>query len=591
MSQHLSHRSTGNGATPWISWALHPCANAPMAGLDPFGIASSCLAVQGAWLCRPDRLVQEAARFWSQITLLQIQCWERFHGQEVEDTIPPVPQDERFQGSVWTDSPWFDAVKEHYLAITRWLEDAIENTPDVPDKTRRKAAFWIRQVLNALAPSNFFWTNPEALYRCLTTGGLSVLHGAKQFGNDLAQADVRMVNPTPFAVGRNLACTPGRVVYRNALLELIQYAPATEKVHAIPIVIVAPWINRYYILDLDARKSLVRFLVSRGFTVFMTSWKNPGPDGRDRELDDYLLEGVLRAAEAACEVAGSTEVHAAGYCVGGTILAALMAWLNCDAEGNGQREDGGRAAPLIGHFTLFTALADFSAPGDIEFFIDGQSLGFLEGLMDQSGYLDGAAMAWSFRMLRSNGLIWHYVVHSYLYGEEPPPFDVLYWNTDATRLPARMHATYLRECYVENRLIEPDGVTLGGRAIDLRRIRQALYMVGTEQDHIAPWKETFKLCRVVQGPVRYVLATSGHIMGIISPPVDPPKRRYWVGDATGNADPEAWRAGTPKIVGSWWEDWAAWLGDRCGPLTAPPALGSDRYPVLGDAPGTYVLEK
>ena len=577
MSQDLRQHDSGNRVMPWNPWTSQAFTS-----LDPFGIVSSCLAVQGAWLRRPDRLAQEAAKFWSQITLLQIQSFERFHGQAVEDTIPPVPQDERFQGPMWTESPYFDAVKEHYLAVTRWLEDAIENTPEAPDKARRKAGFWTRQVLNALAPSNFFWTNPEALYKCLTTGGLSVLCGAGQFRTDLSRADVRMVDPAPFQVGRNLACTPGKVVYRNALLEVIQYAPMTERVHAVPVVIVAPWINRYYILDLDARKSLVRFLVSRGFTVFMTGWKNAGPEARDTELDDYMLEGVLRAVEVAREVTGADQVHAAGYCVGGTILTALMAWLNRDGNG---------AAPPIGHFTLFAALADFAAPGDIEFFIDRDSLGFLEGLMDQSGYLDGAAMAWSFRMLRSNGLIWHYVVRSYLYGEDPPPFDVLYWNADSTRLPARMHATYLRECYVKNALIEPDALTLGGRGIDLRRIRQPLYMVGTEQDHIAPWKETFKLCGVVQGPIRYVLATSGHIMGIISPPVDPPKRRYWVGDAEGHGDPETWRAGIPKVLGSWWEDWAAWLAERCGPLSKPPPLGSVRRPVLGDAPGTYVLEK
>ncbi len=584
MSPEPKQRS--NGIMPWSFYPEQGFMNGPWSSLDPFGIASSCLAVQGAWLRRPDRLAEETIRFWSQITLLQIQCWERFHGENVEDTIPPVPQDERFQGAVWTESPYFDALKEHYLAITRWLEDAIENTPDVSDKTRRKAGFWVRQGLNAFAPSNFFWTNPEALYKCLTTGGLSVLNGARQFATDLSKSDVRMVDPAPFAVGRNLACTPGKVVYRNALLEVIQYAPTTEKVHAVPVVIVAPWINKYYILDLDAQKSLVRFLVSRGFTVFMTSWKNPGPEGRDMGLDDYMLEGVRGAIEVAREITGSNEVHAAGYCVGGTILTALLAWLNRDGEG-----DGGRAAPPITHFTLFTALVDFAAPGDIEFFIDGDSLGFLEGLMEQTGYLDGAAMAWSFRMLRSNGLIWHYVVRNYLYGEEPPPFDVLYWNTDSTRLPARMHATYLRECYVKNALIEPDAVTLGGRGIDLGRIRQPLYMVGTEQDHIAPWKETFKLCRMIDAPVRYVLATSGHIMGIISPPVDPPKRRYWVGDATSHADPEAWRAATPKVAGSWWEDWAGWLRERCGSLSAPPPFGSARYPVLGDAPGTYVLEK
>ena len=285
-----------------------------------------------------------------------------------------------------------------------------------------------------------------------------------------------------------------------------------------------------------------------------------------------MLEGVLRAVEVVREVTGADQVHAAGYCVGGTILTALMAWLNRDGNG---------AAPPIEHFTLFTALADFAAPGDIEFFIDRDSLGFLEGLMDQSGYLDGAAMAWSFRMLRSNGLIWHYVVRSYLYGEDPPAFDVLYWNTDSTRLPARMHATYLRECYVKN-AIEPDALTLGGRGIDLRRIRQPLYMVGPSRTISHPGGRPSSSAGWSRGRSA-LLATSGHIMGIISPPVDPPKRRYWVGDAEGHGDPEAWRAGIPKVLGSWWEDWAAWLAERCGPLTNPrrsavPGVRSWRTP-------------
>ena len=253
-----------------------------------------------------------------------------------------------------------------------------------------------------------------------------------------------------------------------------------------------------------------------------------------------------------------------------------MAWLNRDGNG---------AAPPIGHFTLLTALADFAARATSNSSSTATVSGFWKGSWIKSGYLDGAAMAWSFRMLRSNGLIWHYVVRSYLYGEDPPPFDVLYWNTDSTRLPARMHATYLRECYVKNALIGADALTLGGRAIDLRRIRQPLYMVGTEQDHIAPWRETFKLCGVVQGPIRDALATSGHIMGIVSPPVDPPKRRYWVGDAEGHGEPEAWRAGIPKVLGSWWEDWAAWLAERCGTLSEPPPLGSVRRPVLGTPRG------
>jgi polyhydroxyalkanoate synthase len=273
-------------------------------------------------------------------------------------------------------------------------------------------------------------------------------------------------------------------------------------------------------------------------------------------------------------------VHAVGYCIGGTLLAALLAWV-----------ERGEAPSPVAHWTLLTTLVDFTQPGDIDVFIDEDSVRYIERMMERRGYLDGQELALSFRMLRSNSLIWHYVVHNYLYGEDVPQFDVLYWNTDCTRLPEAMHSFYLRELYLANKLARPDGLTLGGRPLDLGRIQAPLYVVGTEQDHIAPWRETFKVCALVGAPVRYVLATSGHIIGIVNPPVDPPKRRYWVGDATGATDPLAWRDGMEKVPGSWWEDWNAWLAERCGPLGAPPPMGNGDYPALGDAPGTYVLER
>ena len=370
------------------------------------------------------------------------------------------------------------------------------------------------------------------------------------------------------------------MVFRNRLLELIQYAPATERVRSVPIVIIAPWINKYYILDLNRKKSLVRYLVDQGYTVYITSWKNPTTEMRDTTLDDYMLEGILPAVDAVRAICGVPQVHVVGYCIGGTMLSALMAWL---ARGD--------SASPIAHWTLFTALVDFTDPGDIDVFIDEDSIRYIERMMAQNGYLDGQELALSFRMLRSNSLIWHYFVHNYLYGEEPPPFDVLYWNTDCTRLPEAMHSFYLRELYLHNKLAQPDALSLGGRPIDLGRIRQPLYAVGTEQDHIAPWKETFKICSLVGGPVRFTLATSGHIMGIVNPPVDPPKRRYWVGDASGASDAEAWRESQTKVPGSWWEDWDAWLAAQCGPFTAPPPLGTEVYPALEDAPGSYVLDR
>ncbi len=551
--------------------------------VDPFGMLEACWGVQQAWMAQPVQLAAQLNELHAGLAALQVQALRRMTGWDDTDLIPPVPYDERFQDPAWQENPFFDHLKEVYLLYTRWLEDAIYAAPGVTRHQREKAGFMVRQVLNALAPSNFFWTNPAALLRFLQTGGMSLVEGTANFLGDLARGNIRMADDTAFEVGRNLATTPGAVVFRNELLELIQYAPATETVHAIPIVLVSPWINKYYILDLDEKKSLIRYLVSQGFTVFVTSWKNPTPEMRGVTLDDYMLKGVLQGIEAARAVTGAPTVHLTGYCIGGTMVAALMAWLN-----HGGDTKGGQP---VADWTLFTTLVDFAHPGEIDVFIDEKTIDYLESRMAGSGFLEGSDMASSFRALRSNPLIWHYFVNNYLLGEAPPKFDILYWNMDSTRMPEAMHSFYLREFYLHNRLAEPDGVTLGGRGIDLRRIQQPLYAVGAEQDHIAPWEETFKIGALVGGPVRYVLATSGHILGIVNPPVTPPKRRYWAADLAAGDTSLEWRDRTTKAPGSWWEDWVAWLRPRCGGQVEPPALGSPDYPPLAPAPGTYVLER
>ncbi|MDZ7736664.1 MAG: class I poly(R)-hydroxyalkanoic acid synthase [Gammaproteobacteria bacterium] len=550
--------------------------------IDPFGIMTSCMAVQRAWLQHPAELTEQMQQLGRDLLDVQLHMTKCACGLQSGDCIPPKHYDERFQEPIWQESPFYDALKEHYLLYTHWLEDAIFQTPDTDDKTARRAAFWVRQWLDAISPTNFFWTNPLAVWTSLTSGGHSLIHGTAHLLEDAAKGDISMVGKDAFQVGEDLATTPGTVVFRNELLELIQYKPATEQVHSVPILIVAPWINKYYILDLKPHKSLINHLVSQGFTVFITSWKNPDAGMCDTTFEDYMLRGVLPAVEAARAITDSQQIHAVGYCIGGTLLSILMAWMN-RAETESEQP--------VGSWTLLTGMVDFSDPGDIDVFIDEYSIDYLEQRMATTGYLDGEDMARSFRVLRPNSLIWRYVANNYLYGEEPPPFDVLYWNTDCTRLPAAMHSFYLREFYVENNLVKADALTMGGRPIDLGRISQPLYAVGTEQDHIAPWKETFKICSQVSGPVRYTLATSGHILGIISPPVDPPKRRYWTGEATGQTYPESWRNGIDKIPGSWWEDWVNWLDDQCGELVSPPPLGNKTYPALEDAPGTYVLEK
>ncbi len=560
-------------------------AASPRSGsmLDPFDIVGSSLAIQQAWLRQPERL----AASLQGLALDGHRVHERFTQTSLnipsEPAVAAVPRDERFQDPAWSEQPGFAYLKEMYLLYSRWLENAIYATEGVEPSRRQRAAFWIRQWLDAIAPSNFFWTNPEALRRGIASHGYSLLWGLQNWLRDTAAGEVRMVEPDAFTVGRDLAATPGQVVLRNDLLELIQYEPATERVHAVPVVLIAPWINKYYIMDLSPRNSLVRYLVERGFTVFATSWKNPTPEARATTLDDYLLRGVRPALETARAIRGVPQVHATGYCLGGTALAMLLAWLNADP--------GDRAASPVAHWTTFTTLVDFQDPGEIGAFLSEDSFEFLRQRMNADGYLDGADMASAFRLLRPNSLIWHYVIHSYLYGEELPPSDVLFWNCDTTRMPAAMHEFYLRELYLNNRLARPGELEIGGRRLDLGLIDQPLYAVGAEQDHIAPWRQTFRLCGLTGSPTRYVLATSGHILGIINPPVTPPKRRYWVGDARGRHDPEAWRDNTAKVAGSWWDDWSRWLGERCGPLVESPAPGSAAYPPLEAAPGRYVLEK
>ena len=551
--------------------------------LDPFGIGKSFAKIQRAWLENPREFTDAAIKLYSGLEGLLFHSWNKAVGLELEEWVPVAGGDERFLDSEWHQYPAFSMMVQSYLLYTRWLEQAVYDTPGVPKKERRTAAFWARQWFDAIAPSNFLLTNPVALKKLIESGGKSLVKGIENWGDDLKAGDLQMVDSAAFKVGKNLAATPGAVVFRNELLELIQYAPTRDRVHALPIVIIAPWINKFYILDLTPEKSLVRYLLDQGFTVFVTSWKNPTAKLSHITFDDYMLKGALAAIEAARSIAKAPQVHAVGYCIGGTVLAALMAWLN--------KEYGNHRKKIpVAHWTLLASLVDFSRPGEIEAFINEDAISAVENIMSGKGYLDGPELASAFRMLRPNSLIWHYFVHRYLYGESLPAFDVLFWNVDHTRMPQAMHRFYLREFYLKNKLAEKNGVTLGGHPIDLSLVEQPLYAVGPHEDHIAPWRGTFRTASLVQGPVRYALSTSGHILGIINPPVHPSKREYWAGNATRVVDAKAWRDRQTKRKGSWWPDWVKWLNQHCGPLRRPPQVGSSTYPKLCAAPGTYVHE-
>ena len=550
--------------------------------LDPFGIWAPLAHAQFAWWLHPLELAELWVRSAADAAALQAHGAARLAGRELPDLVPPQPDDARFSDPVWTQDPAWALVKQWYLFATRQAQDALYRTPGLSPKERRRAAFWWRQWLNAMAPTNFFATNPVAQRKAIATGGESLRKGFEIFLQDLQAGTVRMTGLEAFSVGGNLAATPGAVVFRNRLLELIHYAPRAARVRPAPIVLVTPCINKFYVLDLRPEKSLVRFLLERGFDVYVTSWKNPGADLHDASFEDYVVDGVGEAVRVARALSGAGKAHPVGYCIGGTLLAAWLA-----------RESRRlpREALPVAHWTLLATLVDFQSPGDIEVFVDEASVDWLAGRMRARGYLDGAEMAATFRLLRSNSLIWRYLVHGWLYGEPPPPSDVLFWNMDCTRMPARMHEFYLRELYLANKLVKPGALELRGVPIDLAAIHAPLYQVGAEDDHITPWRQTFRIGGHVTGEKRFVLTSSGHILGIVNPPVTPPKRHFRVGRAHRGQAADAWLAGAQRHEGSWWEDWAEWLGARCGEPGNPPPLSSAGFPALAEAPGTYVLER
>jgi polyhydroxyalkanoate synthase subunit PhaC len=560
---------------------LSALERAVAADLDPLGIVAPLVHAQLAWLTHPAQLAQAAARFTGDMLALQTHAYLRMLGFESADVIEAKADDNRFSDPEWTRSAAWDILKESYLLVTHYFHDCVYRTPGLPENERRRAAFWLRNFLNALAPTNFLWTNPVALRKAYETRGGSLLHGMQNLLRDIKVGSVSMVEPDAFEVGTNLATTPGKVVLRNRLLEVIHYVPTRPTNYEKPVVIVTPWINKYYVLDLKPEKSMVRFLLDEGYSVFITSWKNPTAEMRDVGFDDYVTDGVGAIVECARRWSCVENVHAVGYCIGGAALTTYVAWAN--------RHYPAAEVP-VATVTLLATLVDYEEVGDIEVFLDDGTLALLSSAMKQQGYLDGQAMASAFRLLRSNSLIWQYVVHDYLYGEALPAFDVLYWNMDTTRMPAAMHEWYLRELYVENRLVQKEALTVAGERIDLGAIVQPLYAVSAEEDHIAPWRSTFRVNAHVSGTRRFVLSSSGHILGIVNPVVTPPKREYWVRNASGSETPEAWRMRAEHRSGTWWEDWSAWLSPHSGARIAARPIDSNRYPVLADAPGTYVLE-
>jgi polyhydroxyalkanoate synthase len=472
--------------------------------------------------------------------------------------------------------------QQYHRVFGRWMIQYIEQAPRLDGKRRELALFWIKQFIEMASPANCFWTNLQAVKTLFQSEGQSLVRGMQNWMSDLHHSGglVALADPDSFVLGSDLAATPGRVVFRNAIMEVIQYAPQTDTVWQTPIVMIQPWINKYYIFDLSARNSFVAYLVRQGYTVFITSWKNPGPDMQYTRFDDYMFKGVKKAIRVACHISGASRVHAAGYCIGGTALAALAGWMA-----------GAATSQPIGDITLFATLLDFSYPGDMAALVNPETVQAIRNLASTQGILQAHQVASAFRLLKPGDLIWRYVINNYFCGERPPRSDMLFWNNDGTRLPAAMCRQYLESFYLKNRLAAPNALRVGGRPIDLRRIKQPLYNVGAAKDHICPWPGTFRSCRLTGGKVRYVLADEGHITGIVNPPSPWSKKTYLAGAATHRTDTDKWKAKQAPEKGSWWPDWTAWLKLRSGRHVNPPPMGNRQYPALEPAPGTYVLEK
>ncbi len=548
---------------------------------DPLNIGRAFLEMTARLVANPAHLVQAQIGFWQDYVTLWQNTTRRMMGIDSKPVIEPDAKDKRFRDDSWRQTEIFDFIKQSYLLSARYVHDVVGNVEGMDTKTAKKVDFYARQFMDAMSPSNFLLTNPEVLRRTQETGGENLLRGLNNLLTDLERGrgklSIRMTDQDAFKLGENIGVSPGKIVFQNELMQLIQYSPATDQALRRPLLILPPWINKFYILDLRPKNSFVRYAVSQGHTVFMVSWVNPDETLADAGFEDYMHKGVFAALDAIEAATGEHEVNAIGYCLGGTLLGSTLAWM------------AKRGIDRVKSATFFVTLLDFEEAGELGVFIDEEQLQALESRMQEQGYLDGGEMAATFNMLRANDLIWSFVVNNYLLGNDPFPFDLLYWNSDATRMPARMHSFYLRHMYQQNLLAKPDGITLDGVALDLSKVQVPAYFLSTREDHIAPWRSTYRGTQLLGGETRFVLAASGHIAGVVNPP-DGGKYNHWINEAV-PSDPQAWLDGAAELAGSWWPDWNRWVAAKAPELVAAREPGDGRLPVIEDAPGGYVRVK
>jgi len=530
------------------------------------------------WLRDPQRALELQSSLGKAYLNLWANAVKRMAGEQVEPVAAPDPRDKRFADPEWSSNQFFDFLKQAYLLTVQWANRLVHDAQGLDPHTVQKAEFYVRQIANAIAPSNFVLTNPELLRETMSSKGENLVRGMHMLAEDIqagkGDLKIRQSASDMFAVGRNLALTPGKVIFENELMQLVQYAPSTATVLKRPLLIVPPWINKFYILDLTPEKSFIKWCVAQGLTVFVISWVNPDARLAQKTFEDYMREGLLAALDVIEQATGERQVNAIGYCVGGTLLTVALAYMASTGDDR------------IASATLFAAQVDFAHAGDLKVFVDEEQIAAREREMGARGYLEGRKMATAFNLLRSNDLIWPYVINNYLKGKEPAPFDLLYWNSDATRMPAANHSFYLRNCYLENRLSKGEMV-IGGKKLNLKSVTAPIYNLATREDHIAPAKSVLLGSKFFGGPVRFVLAGSGHIAGVINPP-DRMKYQYWTGPKPKSANLDRWLGTAKEHAGSWWPDWFDWLKAREPTEVPAREPGGGKLTPIEDAPGSYV---
>ena len=542
---------------------------------DDYGIHKAFTSLSEQLLSDPEKLSNSTTQFWQE----QLNLWEKWINSDPTVVKKPDSEkvDSRFRSKLW-DTWLFDYVRNAYLLTAEHLQKTVNDIDSLDERTARKVKFFTKQYVDAMSPTNFAALNPDVLKATVDSNGGNLLSGLNNLLDDLKKGKgelaIKMVDPNAFELGKDVATTDGKVVYQNELMQLIQYQPTTKSVLETPLLIIPPWINKYYILDLTPRNSFIKWAIDQGHTVFVISWVNPDARHAHKTFDDYLVEGPLAALDVIDKRCKTNTTNLVGYCLGGTLTAVLLGWLKSNKQ-----------EKRVNSTTFFTSMIDFNEPGELGVFVDPEGVDALEKRMASKGYLEASEMASTFNMLRSNDLIWSFVVNNYLLGKDPVPFDLLFWNSDATRMPAKMHSYYLRNMYIHNKLREPKGLTIAGRSIDLSTVTTPCYFISAKDDHIAPWKSTFSGAKLFGGKVRFVLGGSGHIAGIVNPPVAN-KYCFWANDELTH-EAESWLQNADRFDGSWWSDWSVWISSQGSRTVNARKIRNNRTNPFEDAPGSY----